>query len=113
MKDECKDCPLIEDCTVKDFVDLAAPQIPCPFKAANRLPKVSHMSKDDEKKLCPKCEDCTHDATYPNPCSSCKDKSLFQRKDNSCPKCGSEEYTYCEIHDAICCDGYGHEQKVK
>ena len=40
MKDECKHCPLIEDCTVKDFVDLAAPQIPCPFKAANRLPKV-------------------------------------------------------------------------
>ena len=56
MKDECKDCPLIEDCPVKDFVDLAAPQIPCPFKAANRLPKGSTiMSKEEDKKECPKC----------------------------------------------------------
>ena len=31
------------------------------------------------------CKDCRQDATYPNPCSNCKDKSLFE------PKAPSEE----------------------
>ena len=31
-----------------------------------------------EEKVEPKCEDCIHDATYPNPCSECVNKSLFE-----------------------------------
>ncbi len=40
MNEECKTCPLKGDCRIKDdFVDLAVPMVPCPFRMAKVLPR--------------------------------------------------------------------------
>ena len=66
------------------------------------------------------CENCVHDATYPNPCFDCKDKSLFRRK---CPECGcemNENGRYADDDEGGGWEGFGewtckcgHEEKVK
>lgn len=61
----------------------------------NLQPKIREEKGEDVTKL--ECEDCVHDATYPNPCFDCHDKSLYRPK--SCPRCGGRMLSEYHLKD--------------
>jgi len=55
------------------------------------------------------CEDCRHDATFPNPCSGCENKSRFHNKNNPDIDNRNSHTDWCEECRTLSEYGYGRE----